>query len=60
MTTVTKKQNFFVRILNSLIEARQMQANAQLAQMLQREYPNESLPYIMDKIAEGKAEELRR
>jgi hypothetical protein len=55
-----KTQNFFAKILNSLIEARSRQAEYEVARMLQREYPNESLSHIMEMIRSGKFEEIKQ
>ena len=54
-----KTQNFFSKILNSFIEARMRQAEFEVARMLQREYPRESLDHIMHMIRQGRIEELR-
>jgi hypothetical protein len=55
-----KTQNFFAKILNSLIEARSRQAEYEVARMLQREYPKESLSHIMEMIRLGKFKEIER
>lgn len=54
-----KTQNFLQRVLNSLIESRMRSAEYEVARMLQREYPSESLDHIMHMIREGRIEELR-
>ena len=60
MTAIAiKTQNFLSKILNSFIEARMRQAEFEVARMLQREYPRESLDHIMHMIREGIIEELR-
>ena len=53
-----KTQNFLSRILNSLIESRQRSAEVEVARMLQREYPGESVDHILHLIRSGKTEEL--
>ena len=55
-----KTQNFLSRILNVIIEARTRQAEFEVARLLQREYPGESLSYIIEKIQRGEAEDLRK
>ena len=54
-----KTQNFLQRVLNSFVESRMRQAEYEVARMLQREYPRESLDHIMHMIRQGKIEELR-
>jgi hypothetical protein len=62
-------QSFLTNLLNSvsgilnsfyatIITARQAQANFIVAQMLQREYPNESFDYIYQMVCAGKIEEI--
>lgn len=53
-----KTQNFLSRVLSNLIEARQKQAELEVARMLQRDYPGESVDYIATMIRQGKVEEL--
>lgn len=60
MTALAKTQNFLMSVLNVIIEARTRQAEFEVAQHLQKEYPKESISYIMEKIREGKVEDLRK
>ena len=55
-----KTQNFLSRVLNKLIEARQKQAELEVARMLQRDYPAESVEYIATMIRKGKVGELSK
>lgn len=54
--------NLFVNSISSFFQAvataRQMQANYEVAKLLQREYPKESMSYIMEMIAAGKVDEI--
>lgn len=53
-----KTQNFLSRVINNLIEARARSAEVEVAKMLQREYPSESVDHILHLIRLGKTEEL--
>lgn len=54
-----KTQSFFSKILNNFIEARMRQAEFEVARMLQKEYPHESLDHIMQMIREGRFGEMK-
>ena len=47
-------------ILNALIEARTRQAEYEIAKMLQTEYRNENFHYILQKLREGRLDELSK
>lgn len=53
-----KTQNFLSRVLSNLIKARMRTAELEVARMLQRDYPGESVEYIATMIRQGKVEEL--
>lgn len=50
----------FKSFMQSMIDARQSTANREVAAMLKREYPNESIDYIMEMVQGGRIEELRK
>lgn len=48
---------FFRNVLEGIMEARQLQANYEIAKLLQKEFPNESIDYIFKLVNEGKIHE---
>lgn len=48
---------FFRNVLEGIMEARQLQANYEIAKLLQKEFPNESIDYIFQQVNEGKIHE---
>jgi len=61
---MSHSHNYLQRVLSNLwhrmIEARQKQADYQVARFLQREYPNESYDYLLKKVQTGTVGELHK
>jgi len=61
---MSHNHSYLRKVLSNLwhrmIEARQKQADYQVARFLQREYPNESYDYLLKVVQNGNIEELRK
>lgn len=48
---------FLKNVMEGIMEARQLRANYEIAKLLQKEFPNESIDYIFRMVNEGKIHE---